>query len=183
MDIYTQIVLLPTAYLLYWVLRGFYRLYLHPLSHFRGPRVAAVSTLYKAYIDVRQDLSLVHELRRLHEIYGESNILFVLLQLTIQVILYALVQMRYARAYLNCSVWRLISQLHFSKPEVYHEIYNSKNRWDKEESLYHSFGEDRSSFGFLTYAEAKPRKDILTRIFSKKSVRDAEGLVQEKVRS
>lgn len=75
----------------------------------------------------------------------------------------------------------LHSELHFIRPEVYHEIYNAKNRWDKEESLYHSFGEDNSSFGFLTYAESKPRKDILTRTFSKKSVRDAESLVLEKV--
>ena len=76
---------------------------------------------------------------------------------------------------------RLHWQLHFSNPEVYHEIYNANNRWDKEEALYHSFGEDRSSFGYLTYAEAKPRKDILSRVFSKKAIRDAEHLVEEKV--
>lgn len=39
------------------------------------------------------------------------------------------------------------NELHFSRPETYHEIYNANNRWDKEETLYHSFGEDRSSFG------------------------------------
>lgn len=72
-------------------------------------------------------------------------------------------------------------QLHFRNPKAYHEIYNSKNRWDKEQSLYHSFGEDRSSFGFLTYEEAKPRKDILNKSFSAKAITGARGLVQDKV--
>ena len=72
-------------------------------------------------------------------------------------------------------------QLHFSKPEVHNEIYNFKNRWDKVASLYHSFGEDQSSFGFLTYAEAKERKDVLAPLFSPKSILNMHGLVQDKV--
>ena len=71
-------------------------------------------------------------------------------------------------------------QLHFSRPDTYHEIYNATNRWDKEQSLYHSFGEDRSSFGYLEYKDAKGRKDILSRVFSKKAIQEAEGLIQEK---
>ncbi|KAF3032345.1 hypothetical protein E8E12_001817 [Didymella heteroderae] len=47
------------------------------------------------------------------------------------------------------------NELHFASPKAYHDIYNNKNRWDKEARLYKSFGEDRSSFGFLTYTEAK----------------------------
>jgi hypothetical protein len=61
------------------------------------------------------------------------------------------------------------------------KIYNALNKWDKEKSLYHSFGEDRSSFGFLTYNEAKERKDVLSRLFSKKAIADVQGLVLEKV--
>lgn len=72
MYIYAQAVLVPVAYLLYWILRSIYRLYLHPLSRFPGSRIAAATTLYKAYIDVREDLSLVHELKRLHGIHGEA---------------------------------------------------------------------------------------------------------------
>ena len=74
-------------------------------------------------------------------------------------------------------------ELHFRAPSVYHEIYNPHRRWDKEESLYHSFGEDRSSFGYLRYAEAKDRKDILARTFSKRAIVDAQHLIREKVDS
>jgi hypothetical protein len=39
-------------------------------------------------------------------------------------------------------------------------------------------GEDRSSFGYLTYREAKERKDILSRRFSKKAVVKGERIVE-----
>jgi cytochrome P450 len=71
-------------------------------------------------------------------------------------------------------------QLHFANPQAYHDIYNSKNRWDKEARLYKSFNEDRSSFGFLTYAEAKTRKDVLSRSFSPSAIESAEALCIEK---
>lgn len=77
--------------------------------------------------------------------------------------------------------WKFLQQIHFRRPSAYLEIYNALNKWDKEKSLYHSFGEDRSSFGFLTYNEAKERKDVLSRLFSKKAVADVQGLVLEKV--
>lgn len=73
------------------------------------------------------------------------------------------------------------NELHFDSPRAYHDIYNSRNRWDKEESLYHSFGEDRSSFGFLTYKEAKERKDVLNKSFSAQAIEKASTLVQDKV--
>lgn len=47
--------------------------------------------------------------------------------------------------------------------------------------MYHSFGEGRSSFGFLTYKEAKERRDLLARQFSKKAIHEVQDIVQEKV--
>ena len=61
-------------------------------------------------------------------------------------------------------------------------MYNNNNRWDKEAGLYHSFGEDRSSFGFLTYAESKQRKDIMAPLFSRRAIFELQDLVQSKVR-
>ena len=43
----------------------------HPLSHFPGPRLAAFTTFYKAYIDCVAKSSFVHILERLHEKYGK----------------------------------------------------------------------------------------------------------------
>ncbi|KAI9663042.1 MAG: hypothetical protein M1821_008090 [Bathelium mastoideum] len=73
------------------------------------------------------------------------------------------------------------NELHFAQPQAYHDIYNNKNRWDKDWRLYHSFNEDRSSFGFVTYKESKERKDVLNRSFSPKAVEQAEHIVVEKI--
>ncbi|KAK9311440.1 cytochrome P450 [Lipomyces starkeyi] len=73
------------------------------------------------------------------------------------------------------------NELHFSNPAAYNDIYNSSARWDKEESLYCCFGEDRSLFGFLTYDEAKQRKDVLQPLFSRRAIINMQGLIREKI--
>ncbi|KOC17618.1 hypothetical protein AFLA70_712g000361 [Aspergillus flavus AF70] len=54
----------------FFVARIFYRLYLHPLSKYPGPRLAAISSLYRAYHQTWRDGRLVEQLTHLHEIYG-----------------------------------------------------------------------------------------------------------------
>jgi len=147
-----QLALLATAsYLMYLIALSIHNVYFHPLSTFPGPRLAACSTLWKAYIDCVSNTSFVATLESLHKQHGDV-----------------------VRVGPN--------ELHFSRPETYHEIYNANNRWDKEESLYHSFGEDNSSFGYLAYRDAKDRKDILARCFSRRAIREAEELVMGNVR-
>ncbi|KAK2626244.1 hypothetical protein QTJ16_004506 [Diplocarpon rosae] len=70
------------------------------------------------------------------------------------------------------------NELHFAQPSAYHEIYNASARWDKERMLYQSFGQDHSSFGFLTYAESKSRKDVLQPLFSRRSILNIQSLVR-----
>lgn len=75
------------------------------------------------------------------------------------------------------------NELHFSNSSAYHSIYNNKSRWDKEPRLYRSFNEDRSSFGFLTYSEAKQRKDVMSRSFSASAMESAERLCVDATRA
>ncbi|KAL4900134.1 hypothetical protein BDW74DRAFT_183087 [Aspergillus multicolor] len=132
------------AYPLYDIINTFYW---HPLAHFPGPRLAALTRFYRAYFDLSWNRSFAHNLVELHAKYGD--------------------------------VIRIgPNELHFCTPAAYLEIFSPANRWEKEERLYHSFGEDRSSFGYLTYAEAKERKDILSRRFSRKAVQEAQTIVQ-----
>jgi hypothetical protein len=76
---------------------------------------------------------------------------------------------------------KLLPQLHFANPSAYHEIYNNKNRWDKEAHINKSLGADQSSFGFLTYEESKRRKDVLVRSFSPGAIEGVEGVLVDKV--
>ncbi|KAK5020280.1 hypothetical protein LTR16_012619, partial [Cryomyces antarcticus] len=70
--------------------------------------------------------------------------------------------------------------LHFAQPQAYHDIYNNKNRWNKDEILYRSFDTNHSSFGSITYAESKERKDVLNRVFSANAIEQTQGLIIEK---
>lgn len=55
---------------LYLTAKVIYRLYLHPLSRFPGPRLAAATYLYGAYYDVVQEAQFVFKLDALHDTYG-----------------------------------------------------------------------------------------------------------------
>jgi len=55
-----------------------YRLTLHPLAKFPGPKVAAATSLYRAYYDVVKDGGgeMLHQLEYLHSAYGTSSVQF-----------------------------------------------------------------------------------------------------------
>ncbi|KAF8901800.1 cytochrome P450 [Mucidula mucida] len=65
---YLQIVfLLIIACFLYLLV---YRVYLHPLKSFPGPRLAAVTNYYQGYFEVWKNGAFVQHLETLHEVYG-----------------------------------------------------------------------------------------------------------------
>lgn len=54
----------------YYVTLAFYRLYLHPLARFPGPRLAAISTWYEGYYDIYQGGQYTFKIAQLHKQYG-----------------------------------------------------------------------------------------------------------------
>ena len=65
--IYGAVLLLLQAYLL---LQGVYRLYLHPLRHFPGPRLAASTYLHEFYFNCIRGGKFIFEIDRMHRAYG-----------------------------------------------------------------------------------------------------------------
>ncbi|KAJ4382010.1 hypothetical protein N0V86_002336 [Didymella sp. IMI 355093] len=57
-------------YLAYGVLLALYRIYLHPLSKYPGPRLAAATRWYEFYFDVIKRGRFAWEIKRMHEVYG-----------------------------------------------------------------------------------------------------------------
>ena len=52
-----------------------YRLYLHPLSHIPGPKLAAASGLYEFYYDACLGGKYYWEIMRMHDEYGKKLLL------------------------------------------------------------------------------------------------------------
>jgi hypothetical protein len=55
--------------------RIFYRLRLHPLANFPGPKAAAITTLWKAYVECVLNKSFCEVLQELHTKYGNHGYL------------------------------------------------------------------------------------------------------------
>ncbi|KAI9459868.1 putative P450 monooxygenase [Lactarius psammicola] len=72
-------------------------------------------------------------------------------------------------------------ELHFSNPAAFNDIYNPRNKWDKDYLLYRAFDLDTSLFGFIHYSDAKQRRDVLAPFFSRTSILQMQDLIQERV--
>lgn len=62
---------LVAAAIAYYGTLVFYRLFLHPLARFPGPKLAAISRWYEAYYDVVRDGQYTKQIAELHKQYGQ----------------------------------------------------------------------------------------------------------------
>lgn len=69
---------LPTKILIVWLLGlislYIYRLYFSPISHFPGPKLAAISRWYEAYYEIILDGQYSRKIAELHDQYGLRHI-------------------------------------------------------------------------------------------------------------
>ena len=63
------LLLLIFAFITYFASLAFYRLLLHPLANFPGPRLAALTRYYEAYYDVVQNGQYTFKIAELHRKY------------------------------------------------------------------------------------------------------------------
>ena len=61
---------IATTYSIWTISR---RLFLHPLSHFPGPKIAAATKWYEFYFDIvkRPGGTFMYEIQRMHDEYGK----------------------------------------------------------------------------------------------------------------
>lgn len=57
----------------YLVTLVFYRLVLHPLARFPGPKLAAATRWYEAYYDVIRNGQYTFKIAEMHKVYGGCN--------------------------------------------------------------------------------------------------------------
>jgi hypothetical protein len=70
--LWTKFGVLLGVYVCYQLLKALYRITLHPLAKFPGPKLAALSYKYEFYYDGIKDGSYTGEISRMHDRYGTN---------------------------------------------------------------------------------------------------------------
>ncbi|KAH7205127.1 cytochrome P450 [Fusarium redolens] len=139
--------------LIYYLLRIPYLLYFHPLSSFRGPFWAAISTWWLYSVCRTGHAEQVFE--QLHRKY--SN----------------LPDTRGLRIGPN--------EIHISDSTLYHNLYSQDHSFAKEQSFYDTFGTPHSVFVETDRGLHRQRRKLLNNFFSKTSIRNMQNILYEKV--
>ncbi|KAH8594893.1 cytochrome P450 [Bisporella sp. PMI_857] len=136
---------------IYTIYGGIWRLYFSPISHFPGPKTAALSFWYEFYYDVFPNFGqYVWHIAKLHEKYGP----------VVRINPY---------------------ELHIETPEFYETLYSSSRKWDKWYWFTKMYGMDNSSVATVEHVKHRERRAALNQFFSPMVVRRLQPVIDEKV--
>ncbi|EKM57594.1 uncharacterized protein PHACADRAFT_206486 [Phanerochaete carnosa HHB-10118-sp] len=135
---------------LYLLLKAVYNVYFHPLSRFPGPKLAAASLWWQAYLDLWENGSLSSKLAELHATYGE-------------IVRIGPNELHFSRPSAFHEIYS--SRNRWSKGSYLYDAFVDTS--------------SRSTFTLLDYESAKKRSELTANLFSHKSIIAMQSLVQE----
>lgn len=144
------------AYLAYWALVYVYRITLHPLAKFPGPKLAAVSFWYEFYYDLwPHKAQYLWKIKELHEKYGPI--------VRINPI-----------------------HIHINDPAYLDEIYASGNKHKRERDPWSLHASDNgflsgSLLQTMDHDTHRMRRGALNPFFSKRAIQDLESVLVDKI--
>ncbi|KAJ9605319.1 hypothetical protein H2200_009976 [Cladophialophora chaetospira] len=147
------------------VLRAIYRLTLHPLSRFPGPRLAATTNLYAVYYDLISSDSLVKHLKALHDKYGKWQ---TQLQKTHLIEKGPVVRVR-------------PNELHIFDWEAYRTVFKAGSDFDRAPEFYNAPQVEGSILNIPDGRVAKPHRELFVQAFSKVQINGLEPLIHDKI--
>ncbi|KAK5626525.1 hypothetical protein RRF57_002240 [Xylaria bambusicola] len=120
--------------ILYYLTIVFYRLFFHPLAHFPGPRLAAISRWYEAHYDVLLGGQYTAKIAELHKKYGRlsNNTMSSHQVFTVSTSLGPIIRIS-------------PYELHVIDSAFYDSLYRMDGRWDKYSWTYGAFGAGNST--------------------------------------
>ncbi|KAI1322849.1 cytochrome P450 [Xylariaceae sp. FL0255] len=145
-------IVVPVAFLLYHILTIIYRLYFHPLARFPGPKIAAATSWYEAYHDLKQGGGqFMYKLRELHVIYGP------------------IVRISPEEVHIHDSQW---TDILFSGP--------AQGKRDKYAPAASQAGTPKGVFGTSAHDIHRKRRAALNHLFSKGCATLSENMIYDK---
>ncbi|KAL8911000.1 MAG: hypothetical protein Q9171_003769 [Xanthocarpia ochracea] len=138
-------------YGIYYVFRGVYRIFFHPLAKYPGSSLAAFSTeWYEWYWNIHKPGQLLFEIERLHERYGPI-------------------------------IRIGVNELHINSPNYFQEITKVGSRFYKEPTFYRGISFPSSSIGLIDPNAHRIRRQVLHPIFTASRVQTIAHKLQSKV--
>jgi len=141
---------LAGVFLLYCVVLGIYRLYLHPLANFPGPKLAGLTLWYEWYYDVYHPGRYLWKMVELHKEYGP------------------IIRINPFELHINDPDYY---------EEIY---ASGNRKRDKSQWWMHQSGEGLSTFETLNHDLHKKRRAAASPFFAKRSVATLEPVIREK---
>ncbi|KAJ0414237.1 cytochrome P450 [Aspergillus carlsbadensis] len=145
------LVLLAVSLVVYCAAVSLYRLYLHPLSHIPGPRLAAITHGYEFYHNIIRGGMFIWEVRRLHEIYGPI-------------------------IRINPREVHILDPDYYE--EIY---ASSARKREKDPVLVAQFDLPGSGFGSVDAESHRERRAPVDKFFSKRAIENTEGLIWKNI--
>ena len=154
------------ALVLYTAYGVIYRLYLSPIAHFPGPKLAALTLWYEFYYDVIKRGSYVWEIQEMHKVYGIFQI-----------------RHMWVSMWLISSVGPIVRinpyELHIVDSSFVDHLYPTvaKNveKWTWSAGM---FGSTDMTFGTVGHKIHRRRRAAFSNFFSKASVRRLQPVIQ-----
>jgi len=158
--------------LLYTITTAIRRLYIHPLAHIPGPKLAALTWWYEFYYDGIQEGRYVFKIQELHAQYGKS---FGTIRLDVIVWL--------IKGYLLGPIIRITpDELHINDVGFLDSVYApSSSRRDKYEWQLKTLRIPGGIGTAVSHDVHKKRREALGPFFSRRNVLYLEPLIAEKV--
>ncbi|KIX97850.1 uncharacterized protein Z520_06628 [Fonsecaea multimorphosa CBS 102226] len=154
--------------LLTTILKIIYRLTLHPLARFPGPKLAAITNLYAVNHDLITKDSLVKHLKALHDKYGP------------------IVRVRPNELHIfDWDAYRtqVTTVRCLSKPSelTIASVFKSGSDFDRPPEFYNAPQVEGSLLNIPNGRVAKPHRDLFVQAFSKAQINGLEPLIHEKI--
>ncbi|PVH77367.1 putative P450 monooxygenase, partial [Cadophora sp. DSE1049] len=138
-----------------------YRLFLGPLAHFPGPKLAALTGWYETYFDCVKKGRYWVEIERMHQQYGKTE-------------LHSSSQFR-ARSQVTGPIVRISPwELHVNDPD-WNEPYKISSRVDKYHWYYKFVGSSDAAFGTADHDLHRVRRKAQQNYFTQEAVTQFDG--------